>query len=71
MRAGQRTTATAKQIAAAELAQRETQDRKEQVRDLWHRLQMVVDDRAALLRPRRITGQRNLRPTRSPSYPPS
>jgi len=49
MRPGQRTVTTAKQIAAAELKLRQTQDRKEQLKDVWHRLHMVVEDRAGTI----------------------
>jgi hypothetical protein len=49
MRPGQRTVTTAKQIAAAELQRREAQDRKEQLRDLWHRLNQVVSERAGTI----------------------
>jgi hypothetical protein len=34
---------------AAELRLRQTQDRKEQIRDLWQRLHMVVEDRAGTI----------------------
>jgi hypothetical protein len=40
---------SAKQIAAEDARQREAQDRKEQIRDLWQRLHMVVEDRAGTI----------------------
>lgn len=45
MRVGQRAPASTKTILAAELRLRETAERKAQVRDIWHRLNAVVDER--------------------------
>jgi hypothetical protein len=45
VRPGQRAPATTKQILAAELRLREAQDRKQQINDIWRRLNQVVDER--------------------------